>query len=96
MPSKKLRPGDKCPSCFKKLTQWSFDEGRRRKVQNALDSVEKAKKNGTKLGPKVLWTRDEILALRKKGMSMRNIAHELGCSLFSVYRHTRPPKRGEE
>ncbi len=95
MPSKKLKPGDECPGCFRALTSWSFDEGRRRKTQNATNThkklLAKFKETGVWPGgrPKV---RDdaEIKRLRKKGLSIRAIANEIGLSTSAVQRGLKP------
>lgn len=97
MPSKKLKPGDECPGCFRALTQWSFDEARKRKAANAYNTYKKLKDKFAKTG---VWAggrpkqRDDnqIKKLRRKGLSIREIAREIGLSTSAVQRGLKEPK----
>ena len=86
MSRKRLQPGDPCPYCYKVLTRQVFKEKRRRKIANAHASREKAKARGTKFGRPRVASYEEIVALRRKGLSMRSIAFETKSSIGSVQR----------
>jgi DNA-binding NarL/FixJ family response regulator len=73
-----------CLYCHRPITEDVVAEKKRRKVANALASVEKAKRNGTKVGPKKKRDDEQIKRLRAKGLSMRAIAKEIGMSTGSV------------
>lgn len=86
-----------CKFCYRKITKAVLAEKRRRKVENALNSTAKRIANGTKAGgrPKV---RDDkqICALRKRGLSIRAIAKEIGLSTTAVMRGLKSASPEEE
>ena len=80
----KLRSGDKCPRCLRPITLDVLSNKRRIKIENALASVQKAKANGTRVGPKRRRPSERIKELRKNGLTIRAIAREIGMSTRSV------------
>ena len=63
--------------------------GKVAKRQNAKNSSDKRKENGTKAGRKRTFNYSDIRKLRDKGMSYRAVAKEIGCSTTAVQRAMR-------
>ena len=80
-----MKVGENCPRCHREVTLWCIKEGKRRRIQNALNSTEKRKLNGTKPGPPRLRNDKEILKLRTRGLSIRKIARMLNTSPSTVH-----------
>lgn len=80
--------GDPCPYCLRTLTKKVFKEKYMRKVANARLSVKKAIANGNHRSGGRPKLRDDnlIRLLRKKGLSIRAIAREIGLSTSAVQR----------
>lgn len=73
----KRQPGDPCPYCKIPLTHELLSAKLRAKAENALRSIAKARANGTVFGRPRYACDDQVLALRNKGYSYRDIAIEL-------------------
>lgn len=77
----------KCPYCKRTFTAKELADRRQERIQNALNSQAKAKRNGNKLGRKKI--RDDGLIRwyrRHKGLTIRAIAEKTGISTASVQR----------
>lgn len=76
-----------CPHCGKETTLRIANPElyKKRKIENARNSIIKAKSNGTKMGrPKV--RDDQVIAeLRRQGKSIRAIAAIVGTSSSTVF-----------
>jgi DNA invertase Pin-like site-specific DNA recombinase len=75
-----------CKFCYRPITQDVIDEKRRRKVENARNSARKAKLNGNRGGRKKIRDDEQIKRLREQGLTMREIAAEIGLSTTAVQR----------
>lgn len=75
-----------CPYCKRQFTAKEIVERRQKRIQNALDSRNKAKANGNKLGRKKIRDDLSIRKLRALGYTIRFIANLQGISTASVMR----------
>lgn len=73
-----------CKFCYRPITEAILAEKRRRKIENALASVDKRIANGNLPGPKRRRDDEKILELRKQGLSTRAIAAKIGMSHGTV------------
>lgn len=82
----------KCKYCLRPITKNVIAKKRAIKVQNALNSLAKAKANGNcaKMGRKKIRNDEQIRALRKTGLTMRAIAKKIGLSTTAVQRGLKP------
>lgn len=88
-----MKNSKSCPHCGKStvLKEYDPDEYRRRKIENARNSIKKAKANGTKMGPYRKRNDEKIISAYLKGYSFREIAkitkHSLGQVCLSLREH---------
>ena len=81
-----MKIGDPCPRCKRPVTRAVTEDLRARKKQNAINSLAKARANGTKLGRKKIRDDDLIKNLRAEGFSIREIAFIAKVSTAAVQR----------
>lgn len=68
--------GQACPKCRREITQNVVDDAKARKISNAIQSRQKAAKNGNaNYGRPRIRDDNRIRKLRSKGLSMRDIAN---------------------
>ena len=77
-----------CKACKRPLTEEMIADKRARKVENARASARKAKANGSHIGRLKIRDDEQIKELRRKGLTMREIAKEIGLNhqdTWSIY-----------
>jgi len=75
---------DTCKFCYRPMTEEILKEKQKRKIDNARASVAKAKANGNRLGRRKIRDDNQIRALRREGLSIRDIAAKIGLSTAAV------------
>lgn len=78
--------GIPCPFCHRQITQAVLDKKRMLKTDNARASTKKRIANGTYAGPPKLRDDSWIKELRRQGLTIREIAKEIGLSTSAVQR----------
>ncbi len=76
-----------CNHCGKEIVPLKISdpaEYKRRKSDNALLSLAKAKANGTRMGKKRKMDYPKIRELRAKGLTFKEISRELNCSTSPI------------
>ncbi len=76
-----------CNHCGEKVVPLKYSnpaEYKRRKAENAILSVAKARANGTRMGKKRKMDYEKIRELRAKGLTFREISIELNCSTSPI------------
>jgi AraC-like DNA-binding protein len=81
-----LKVGERCSRCTQIIPKRVVDEKRRARAENARRSAAKARSNGTHYGRRKIRNDDQIKALRRQGLTMREIAKEIGLSTSAVQR----------
>lgn len=77
---------DYCSKCKRPYSEAEKEERHRKKVQNAYNSLAKAKANGKKLRRRKTDTLT-VKNLRQSGFRIKAIANMLGVSVSAVHRH---------
>lgn len=75
-----------CPHCGQWMSEDLLAEKRRLKAQRVSAALKEAWAQGGLVGRGRSANYDEIFELRKKGLTMREIAKRLSCSTFTVQR----------
>ncbi len=77
-----------CPNCGKStaLRDRNPEEYKKRKIANALRTTIIRKKNGKPSGPPSRINKDDVVRLRKLGLSLREVAKEVNCSFNRVHK----------
>ena len=77
----------KCWNCgVGPMREANYSEYKKRKIENANRSLAKAKERGTRMGRPKIRNDERIKELREKGLSIREIAYEIGMSTAAVQR----------
>lgn len=81
--------GKPCPYCKRELTEKVFYVKKKIKSDNARASTEKAKANGTKMGPPTTFNLSEAIALRSQYKTHVAIGRILGVSRHTIGQYFR-------
>lgn len=80
-----------CRLCKKQFTEKEIEQKRVLKSQRISQAKKEAKERGEPVGAKRKYDeyKNRILELRKKGLSFKKIADEIGCSVTPIQYHCR-------